>query len=129
MQRQNWFQNLILYVLMHLNYSEYHLCNISITYFTTDDYKVTNQPKRHLNILTAYLSTLEILQCYGSWHFTTWSNWTKNMILDHYISKTLNISTKPINLINILIVCVLNKLNPTSVKLLLYFYIGLKVER
>ena len=24
---------------------------------------MTNQPKRHLNILTAYLSTLEILQC------------------------------------------------------------------
>ena len=41
----------------------------------------------------------------------------KSMILDHFISKTLKISTKPINVINILIVCVLNKLNLTSVKL------------
>ena len=41
----------------------------------------------------------------------------KSMILDHFISKTLKISTKAINVINILIVCVLNKLNPTSVKL------------
>ena len=51
------------------------------------------------------------------------------MILDHFISKNTKISTKPINVINILIVCVLNNLNPTSVKLLLYFYIGLKVDR
>ena len=51
------------------------------------------------------------------------------MILDHFIPKTLKIATKQINVINILIVCVLNKINSTSVKLLLYFYIGLKVDR
>ena len=59
---------------MNKNHSEYYLCNINITYFATDDFKVTNQPrrdiivktqgnkyhKRALNMLTAYISTFYI---------------------------------------------------------------------
>ena len=60
---------------MNKNHSEYYLCNINITYFATDDFKMTNQPrrdiivktqgnkyhKRALNMLTAYISTFHII--------------------------------------------------------------------
>ena len=52
----------------------------------------------------------------------------KNLILDHFISKkTKNIDETNLQYI-LLIVCVLNKLNPTSVKLWLHLYTGLKVD-
>ena len=53
----------------------------------------------------------------------------KNLILDHFISKKTKNIDKTNQQYNLLVVCVLNKLNPASVKLLQYLYPGLKVDR
>ena len=53
----------------------------------------------------------------------------KKLILDHFISKKTKNIDKINQQYNLLIACVLNKLNPTSVKVLLHLYTGLKVDQ